>query len=598
MTDLKTTRRLSAIVMADIVGYSLLMNEDEIGTLKVIKNIQSELINPLVNLHAGRVVKTMGDGFLIEFASVIEATQCSIEIQKSIIKRDAKNKGKTKISLRIGIHMGDILEPESDIFGDGVNIAARLESQSLPGGVCISSTVHDQINGKIDYKFKEFGKLNLKNIKNPVTVYMLDNDTINAKINDISQNYGLYEPNSFDLSAAERPSIIIMPFKNLSGDDNEGLADGIRLTLHSILIKLPGLYLIHTGTVERYRGQEPSSQEVKKEIRTKYIINGSIQRIGNRIRVTIEVTDTSQDLIILSERYDRIIDDIFLLQDEIAFEITKTLGVEFLSLDNNSGANSSKISDPEAQERFLVGLSHLYKGTQADNHKARSLFQEVLDIEPDAGRVHGLIGLTYWRDGKLGWSDDKEENLKKVKIFADLAIKNNDPDGIGSILIGNIYLHNKEHKKAIEASKVAISKRPSCPLANALSAEIHQYTGQPDEAVTYLKNSIYLAKSFPPWMINILASSLRDKGDINTSIEAANEAIRLNTGPNRIDSLVTLCCNYHRLDMMPSARRMAESITSIDINFSVKDYIRNLPYTDTGTLDGIEEALLGAGLNK
>ena len=146
-----------------------------------------------------------------------------------------------------------------------------------------------------------------------------------------------------------------MPFKNLSGDDNEGLADGIRLTLHSILIKLPGLYLIHTGTVERYRGQEPSSQEVKKEIRTKYIINGSIQRIGNRIRVTIEVTDTSQDQIILSERYDRIIDDIFLLQDEIAFEITRTLGVEFLSLDNNSGENSSKIADPEAR-KDLVGL--------------------------------------------------------------------------------------------------------------------------------------------------------------------------------------------------------------------------------------------------
>ena len=144
--------------MADIVGYSRLMNEDEIGTLKVIKNIQSELIDPLNNLHAGRVVKTMGDGFLIEFASVIEATQCSIEIQKSIIKRDVNNKGKIKISLRIGIHMGDILETESDIYGDGVNIAARLESQSLPGGVCIKSTVHDQINGKIDYKFKEFGK--------------------------------------------------------------------------------------------------------------------------------------------------------------------------------------------------------------------------------------------------------------------------------------------------------------------------------------------------------------------------------------------------------------------------------------------------------
>ena len=215
-------------------------------------------------------------------------------------------------------------------------------------------------------------------------------------MNDIEQNYGLFNPKSIDVSAAERPSIIIMPFKNLSGDDSEGIADGIRLTLHSTLIKLPGLFLIHTGTVEKYRGQAPSSEEVRKEINTKYIINGSIQKIGNQIRITIEVTDTEQDQMILSERYDRIIHDIFSLQDEIAFEITKTLGVEFFGLDNSSDQDSSKISVPEAQENFLVGLSHFYKGTQQDNIKARSLFQKVLDIEPEVGRVYGLIGLTYW----------------------------------------------------------------------------------------------------------------------------------------------------------------------------------------------------------
>ena len=234
MTEFKTKRRLSAIVMADIVGYSFLMNEDELGTLKITKVIQSELINPLVKLHGGRVVKTMGDGFLIEFASVIEAAQCSIKIQKSILQFRTKLSSNRNISLSIGLQMGDIIETESDIYGDGVNITAKPESHSSPGGICISSTVYDQINGKIDYYFNEFGNLNLKNIKNPVKVYMLDEDTINANMNDGPQNYGLYEPDSFDLSAAERPSMIIMPFKNLSGDDNEGIADGIRLTLHSI----------------------------------------------------------------------------------------------------------------------------------------------------------------------------------------------------------------------------------------------------------------------------------------------------------------------------------------------------------------------------
>ena len=227
MTDLQTHRRLSAIVMADVVGYSRLMNEDEIGALKVIKDIQTELINPLVNQHGGRIVKTMGDGFLIEFASVVEATQCSIEIQKSILQFDGEDKGKKDIVLRFGVHLGDIIETEDDIYGDGVNIAARLESHSTPGGICISSAVHDQINGKVDYSFKEFGNLNLKNIKHPVKTYTLDADAIEAKLNDIEQNYGLFNPKSIDVSAAERPSIIIMPFKNLSGDDSEGIADGI-----------------------------------------------------------------------------------------------------------------------------------------------------------------------------------------------------------------------------------------------------------------------------------------------------------------------------------------------------------------------------------
>ena len=598
MTDLQRNRRLSAIVMADVVGYSLMMNEDEIATLEVIKDIQTDLINPLVNQHGGRIVKTMGDGFLIEFASVVEATQCSIEIQKSVFKLNGEDQSKKNINLRFGIHLGDIIETENDIYGDGVNIAARLESHSTPGGICISSAVHDQINGKIDYSFQEFGNLNLKNIKHPVKAYTLDSDAIEAKLNDIKQTYGLFNPKSIDVSAAERPSIIIMPFKNLSGDDSEGIADGIRLTLHSTLIKLPGLFLIHTGTVEKYRGKAPSSEEVRKEISTKYIIDGSIQKIGNQIRITIEVTDTERDQIILSERYDRIIHDIFSLQDEIAFEITKTLGVEFFGLDNGSDQISTKISAPEAQENFLVGLSHFYKGTQQDNSMARSLFQKVLDIEPEVGRVYGLIGLTYWRDGKLGWSEDKEQQFEKVREYAELAVQNNDPDGIGNILMGNLYLHNKEHKEALEASKIAMDKRPSCPLANALSAEIHQYIGKPEEAVTYLKHSISLAKSFPPWMLNILASSLRDKGDINTSIDAANEAVRLNYGSNKIDALVTLCCNYTGLNMMSSAKSVAETISSIDIRFSVKDYLGNLPYTDKDKLKNIRNALLTAGLTE
>lgn len=588
-----TQRRLAAIVSADVVGYSRLMGIDEAGTLATLRAHRQTLIDPAIAQHGGRIVKTMGDGLLLEFPSVVNAVECCVQVQRGMIERNRGVNEDRRITFRIGVNLGDIIIDGDDIHGDGVNVAARLQGMAEPECICVSASVFEQVTGKLDLEFVDLGNQTLKNIERPVRVYSLTAPISNDASEPVPRVPLAGIVDDIDFSGFERPSVIVMPFKDLGGAEQGSLAEGLRLCLHSVLIKMSGLFLVHTTVAEGFRGRDYSHAEVGQEINVRYVIEGAVQRSGDRVRVTIELTDTVRQQLKWGERYDRVLEDIFDLQDEVALEIVKALDIEL-----RAGAYVRhlfpKTTNRLAREKFHRAISHFYKGAPGDSHIARQLLTEFGELEPDVPLCLGLIAVTHWRDAKFGWSDDPVESLHKAEEFAERTIALGDPEGLGYTIMANISLHQQQHERALTAAEEAIERRPSCPLANGLHAEVMQYSGRPDEAIAGMKAAIRLSRSFPPWILNTLASSLRDNKEIEESITVANEAVRL--APDTLDALVTLCSDYSLASMHHDAKRIGRQIVRIDPSFSVKRYADGQPYKDKAMLQRIVDGLSSAGL--
>jgi adenylate cyclase len=311
-------RRLAAILAADVVGYSRLMSEDETGTLERLKSLRKELVQPKIKERKGRIVKLMGDGLLAEFPSVVEAVQCAIDIQQSMIGREADLPDERRISLRIGVNLGDIIVEGSDIYGDGVNVAARLEALADPGGICISGPAFELVDGKLDLTFDDIGEQQVKNIARPVRVYRL---ALGSQQTSPSKH--LAEP----LPLPDKPSIAVLPFTNMSGDpEQEYFSDGITEDIITELSRFRSLFVIARNSSFHYKGQSPKVQDVGCELGVRYVVEGSVRKAGNRIRVTAQLVEASSGNHLWAERYDRDLEDIFAVQDELVRTITSTVG--------------------------------------------------------------------------------------------------------------------------------------------------------------------------------------------------------------------------------------------------------------------------------
>jgi len=584
-------RKLAAIVAADVVGYSRLMGKDEAGTLAALHSHRREVLDPKLSKYGGRIANTAGDSLLIEFPSAVDALRCTIEMQREIALRNEKVPEERRLQFRIGINVGDVVAHGEDLLGDGVNVAARLEGIAEPGGICISATVYDQIAGKLEDEFADLGTLTLKNIERPVRVYALAGTGYNSAKAQRSGNAS--SAGAGDFGPFDRPSIVVMPFKDLGGGEQDSLAEGLRLGLHSMLVKLSGLFLLHTGTVEPYREQQVSATKVGRDINVRNVVEGTVQRSGNRVRISVQVTDALTGELVLAERFDRLLDDIFDLEDEIALEIVGVLEIELRSGELGR-AWWQGIKDPAARVYVHRSLSHLYKGTENDNAAARRLLEKLDQLQPDMPQCLGMLALTHWRDAQFGWSVDSDDSLEKAAALAEQAVALGDPDGIATAVIGHARLHQRRHQEALESCKRALMRRPSCPMANGLLAEVMQYCGEPGQAIAQIKNAIRHVRVFPPWMINTLAASFRDNNDIDAAISAAKEAVRLSH--DDLDGHVILCSALSLAGASAEAEDMAQQIMRIDPSFAISSYAEGQPYKDTATLDRIIEGLRRAGL--
>jgi TolB-like protein len=523
----------------------------------------------------------------------VDALLCAMDVQREVALRNEKVPEGRRVEFRIGINIGDVVIQGGDLLGDGVNIAARLQSITEAGRICISASVYDQISGKIELDLEDLGEVNLKNIERSVRAY---------EVKSVFDTRGKTRPSpqtsndgakAIDFSRFERASIVVLPFKDLGGAEQDSLAEGLRLSLHSVLIKLPGFFLLHTATVESYRGRDVSAVEVGKATDVRYVVSGAVQRAGERIRISIELTDVSTHQLIWSERFDRTVEDIFDLQDEVALEIVNAIGME-LRAGEAGRLRFQTIANPRALAYLHRAVSHLYRGTKEDSAMARQWGEKLEAVAPDAPVCLGMIAITHWRDAKFGWTEDPQASLKRAADYAQRTIDLGDPEGVGHTIMGHVLLYERRYDEALAASVEARSRRPSCPLSNGLLAEVMRYCGKPDQAITRMNEAMKLSRAFPPWMINTLAASLRDNDEIKDSITAAKEATRL--FPEDLDSLITLCCDYILSASTREARRVAQQVQRSHPSFSVARYAESQPYKDKVALDRIVESLKRAGL--
>ncbi len=405
-------RCLAAILAADVVGYTRLMGADEAGTLHRVTALRSEIIEPLISRHHGRVVKLMGDSLLVEFASVVDAVTCAVEWQDGVIGHEAGYEPDGRIRFRIGINLGDIIVDGDDIHGDGVNIAARLEPLAPPDGLCLSDDAWRQVRGKLDLPWTEMGPQRLKNITEPVTTYSLTRSAVAPRAS----------------KAAAKPSVAVLPFVNLSHDpEQEYFSDGITEDLITELSRFRELTVVSRSSSFVFKGQAVPVAEAANKLGVRYIVEGSIQKAGNRVRITAQLIDGRSDTHIWAERYDRDMEDIFEVQDDVVRRVASTL-VGRLEHERQERAKRKSKSELRAYDLYLRAREHFFAWSPEENRKAAELLDSAIAIEPGYAAALALLSEARFRNWINGWSENPESDLADASSLAARAVEFDESD--------------------------------------------------------------------------------------------------------------------------------------------------------------------------
>lgn len=572
-------RKLTAVFSADVVGYSRLMGEDEVGTLRTLE-IYKGVMSDLIRQHRGRVVDSPGDNVLAEFASVVNAVQCAVAVQKELQACNTELPENRRMQFRIGINLGDVIEEGEGIYGDGVNIAARLEALADPGGVCVSKTAFDHVETKLPFGYEYLGEQKVKNIAKPVGAYRLrmERDLV------VSEGSGA-------LKLPDRPSIAVLPFVNMSGDsEQEYFSDGITEDLITDLSKISSLFVIARNSVFTYKGRAVNVRQVSRELGVKYVLEGSVRKAGDRVRITAQLVDAGTGGHLWAERYDRDLEDIFTLQDEVTQKIVTALAVK-LTQDEQERLERRYTNNVEAYDCLLQGLGYFYLFTKGGNDRARSMFDKAIDLDPAFALAYGLLGYTYWLEWSFGWSQSLE-CLEKAFQLAQKATALDDslpePHGI----LGMVYLWKKEHEQAIDHLQRAIALNPNDADALDQLAHVLTFSGRPEEAIGLEKKAMRLNPLYPPLYEFTLGHAYFLVGEYEQAIDALRRLLDRN--PNFLPAHIYLALCLGRLGRVDEAQAEAAEFARVTPNMSWDSWRQRLPYKDKAVLDGIFETLLKA----
>jgi adenylate cyclase len=446
-------RRLAAILAADVAGYSRLIGVDEEGTLHRLRSLRAEVIDPAIAAHRGRLVKTTGDGFLAEFASVVDALRCATEAQQAMAGRNAGIAQAERIELRIGIHQGDIVFEDGDIFGDGVNVAARLEALAEPGGICVSARVQEDADGRLNLTFTDLGEQSLKNIARPIRVFRIGSHKASAPSTPAP------------LPLPDKPSIAVLPFQNMSGDpEQEVFADGMVEDITTALSKLRWFFVIACNSSFTYKGRAVDVKQVGRELGVRYVLEGSVRKGGNRLRITAKLVEAETGNHVWAERYDRDIGDIFAVQDEITERVVAAIEPELYAAENIRSQRKPPES-LDAWECVIRALSAIGQGTREANTDAEQLCRRAIAIAPNYGQAHSLLAWALLR--RSYWFGDFQMVVSEVGAEARTALAMDERDPWAYLAQGILCIRSRRLDQAERALHRALGINPNFALAQA-----------------------------------------------------------------------------------------------------------------------------------
>jgi adenylate cyclase len=454
MTTTTATRRLAAILAADVVGYSRLMGADEEGTHERFKAHLRELVDPNIREHHGRIVKTTGDGVLAEFGSVVDAVRCAGEIQRAMVDRDLDLAEERRLRFRIGVNLGDVIVDSGDIYGDGVNIAVRLEGLAAPGSICISGTVRDHVGDRLPYAFQDMGEQSVKNIARPVRVYALRPQGITGVPTASASSTRSNSP----LVAAPRLSIVVLPFTNLSDDrEQQYFADGITEDLTSDLSRLPNMFVISRNTAFTYKDKRVDTKQIGRELGVRYVLEGGVRRSGNQLRVNTQLIDAATDAHLWAERFDRDADDLFVLQNEITNRIANALGVELIA------AEAARPTEhPDALDYILRGRAAGLKPGSRESYAERiSLFEHALALDPQSVEAQTRLAVSLADHVLSGISDSAAAELARAEGLIGQALAASPRYALAHHVKGQVLRAQNRWEEAIPEYETALASNPN-----------------------------------------------------------------------------------------------------------------------------------------
>lgn len=609
-------RKLAAIFSADVKGYSRLMGDDELATVRTLTTYREVMTN-LIQAHRGRVVDSPGDNMLAEFASVVDAVQCATEIQKELTTRNTSLSSHRQMAFRIGINVGDVLTENGRLYGDGVNIAARLEGLAEAGGICLSETAYTQIKNKLELGYEYIGEQQVKNIAEPVRAYKVQLHPGTAALG-VNQRTEAVRPaiqpghstsafwsrrksilvlggllllaavvvavphlslrlptpsvtippaQSLSLALPDEPSIVVLPFANMGNDPaQEYFSDGITEDLTTALSQLSGLFVIARNSAFTYKGKAVKVQEVGKELGVQYVLEGSMRKAGDQVRVTAQLIDATTGYHLWAERYDRPLKDIFAVQDEIVQKIMTTLKLQ-LTLQEQGYLVRKRTANLEAYDSFLHGLESLNRTSQEANAQARRLFEQAIALDSQYAEAYAKLSRTLSSEWVFQWSQDPQ-TLERAFALAQRAVALDESLPGAHKELAYTYLYKNQHEQATAAAKRGITLDPNDAENIGQLGLILNYAGQPEEAIGFIKEAMRLNPRYPYNYLAYLGMAYRLARRYEEAISVLQSATLRN--PNFFPTHFHLSITYSELGWEEEARAEAAEILRISPQFSLE----------------------------